>query len=487
MIKIKIILTIFKILMWASVLGLGVWYLSNALGGASITYTSLDNFLVAAGVENGDITTANGCILCKYIVNLFSVLGRATEMFWSAMLKNLWIVMIIGFGIYVVIEVIKHLFEATKQTTKDEETEKKLEFWSWFEKIVKQAIRVGVIGLLIGGLSMGGTSSLKLVSNITITPVMYLGSELSRAATGLASASQCNALVTSANEQIQGNEATDFLNPVLTPFLCVIGNINSVMLAGAAGGFSMMNYAALDMGGGAFTWLAGLGLVLMFLVIGFDLFFQILSVVFKLIFIIIFLPLILAAAAFETTWSFANGLVDKAINMLVSSAVRIVAITLKVLIVFGTVSYVADMYFPGPQDGYSVVIPPLLTNQAPTDPDAETLSVLKVFSTCESVSLVDGLVDEEKFIECFTKEKAEVESQYPGAFDFLDDGWDFLVMMAFIFALYFLVISKKIDKLLGSDGKEEFDYGGWLRQLTTSTIRMPMKIADWAKGAFLKK
>ena len=228
-------------------------------------------------------------------------------------------------------------------------------------------------------------------------------------------------------------------------------------------------------------------LVLMFLVIGFDLFFQILSVVFKLIFIIIFLPLILAAAAFETTWSFANGLVDKAINMLVSSAVRIVAITLKALIVFGTVSYAADMYFPGPQDEYSVVIPPLLTNQAPTNPDAKTLSVLKVFSTCESVSLVDGLVDEEKFIECFTQKKAEVETKYPGAFDFLGDGWDFLVMMAFIFALYFLVISKKIDKLLGSDGKEEFDYGGWLRQLTTSTIRMPMKIADWAKGAFLKK
>ena len=47
------------------------------------------------------------------------------------------------------------------------------------------------------------------------------------------------------------------------------------MLAGAAGGFAMMNYAWLDMGGGAFTWLAGLSLVLMFLIIGFDLFFQI--------------------------------------------------------------------------------------------------------------------------------------------------------------------------------------------------------------------
>lgn len=486
MIKAKIILGIFKVFMWIGILGLGVWYLSSSLGGAAITYTSVDNFLIAAGVENGDISSANGCALCKYITDLFSVLGRATEMFWSAMLDSLWIIIVIGFGIFVIIEAIKHLFEAAKQTTKDEQTEKKLEFKAWAEKIIKQGTRVAIIGVLIGALGMGGVGALKTVSNITITPVMYLGAELSLAASGTGAATQCRALEATENLE-QSSNGTDFLNPILSPFLCVIGNINSVMLAGAAGGFSMMNYAALDMGGGALTWLAGLGLVLMFLVIGFDLFFQILSVVFKLIFIVIFMPLLLAAAAFEKTWSFANGLVDKAINMLVSSAVRIVAITLKVIIIFGTVSYAADSYFPGPVDGYSVVIPPLLTNEAPENPDTKTLSVLNVFSTCESVSLVDGVVDKDKFTNCFTARKAEVERKYPDAFDFLENGWDFLVMMGFIFALYFLVINQKVDKILGGGDKEMFDYGGWLRGLTTTTLKSPMKIAEWATGKFIKK
>ncbi len=484
MIKIKIIFTILKILMWGSIFGLGVWYLSNSLGGNQIAYTSLDNFLVAAGIENGDITSANGCIMCKYVIDLFSVLGRATAQFWSAMLDGLWVVIVIGFGIFVIIEIVKHLFEAAKQTNQDEKTEKKLEFWGLAEKIFKRGIRVAIVGTLIGALGMGGIGALKTVSQITITPVMYLGAELSMAASGIATSAQCTIANTENDANL--NDGSDFLNPILTPFLCTIGNINSVMLAGASGGFAMMNYASLGMGGGAFTWLAGLGLVLMFLVIGFDLFFQILSVVFKLIFIIVFMPVLLAAAAFEGTWAFANGLVDKSINMLVSSAVRIVAITLKALIVFGTVSYAADSYFPGPADGFSTVFPPLLSEK-PENPDAKTQSVIKTFSKCEKTSLVDGLVDEEKFLNCFNKEKTVIERKYPGAFDFLNDGWDFLVMMGFIFAMYFLIINKKIDKLLGVDSKEQFDYGGWLKDITKTAAKSPLKISEWATNKIKSK
>ena len=237
--------------------------------------------------------------------------------------------------------------------------------------------------------------------------------------------------------------------------MCVIGNINSVMLAGAAGGFALMNYAWLDMGGGAFTWIAGLALVLMFLIIGFDLFFQILSVVFKLVFLIIFLPLLLAAAAFEQTWKLADGVVKNAINMLVKSAVQIVGITLKVLVIYATVSFAADEYFPGPNDGYSAILPPMM-GQTVQNPDAQTLSVMEVFSTCEQVALTDGEMDAEKFKNCFTARRAEVERKYPGAFDFMSDGWDFLLLMFGLFLLYFYVVQPKIDGILGKDSKEQF-------------------------------
>ena len=74
-----------RILMGAIALGVGIWYLSSSIGGAAITYTSMDGFLHAIGVQNGDIATANGCFLCGYIEQLFAVIGDAAELFWNAM------------------------------------------------------------------------------------------------------------------------------------------------------------------------------------------------------------------------------------------------------------------------------------------------------------------------------------------------------------------------------------------------------------------
>ena len=67
MIKAKLILLAVRFIMGLIAVGLGIWYLSSSIGGASLTYTSMNNFLVATGVENGDIASANGCFMCKYM------------------------------------------------------------------------------------------------------------------------------------------------------------------------------------------------------------------------------------------------------------------------------------------------------------------------------------------------------------------------------------------------------------------------------------
>ena len=471
MLKKQLIIWGVKALMWIIVLGLGIWYLSSSLNGAALTYTSMNNFLTAAGVENGDIASTNGCFMCKYVTDLFHVLGDATEYFWNALLDHIWIIMVIGFGIFLFIYTIQYLYDAANKTTNVDDKDKKIEFKAWFDKVWKQALRLMFAGVFIGAVGMGGTDALKTVSQITITPVMYIGAEFSMAATGVNEASQCYAL------ERTSKESKDLLNPILQPFMCVIGNINAVMLAGAAGGFAMMNYAWLDMGGGAITWIAGLVLVLMFLVIGFDLFFQILSVVFKLIFVILFLPLLVAATAFEGTWKVASGLFSKALEMVIKSAVQIVAITLKVLIIYATVSYTADAFFPGPYDGYSARLPPMM-GQKIENPDAQTLSVMNVFATCEQVALTDGEMDKEKFVNCFNARRAEVERMYPGAFDFLKDGWDFLLMMACLFFLYYYIISPKIDKMFIAPTKEIFDYGAWLKDLGVKAFRLPGQLTE---------
>ena len=189
------------------------------------------------------------------------------------------------------------------------------------------------------------------------------------------------------------------------------------------------------------------------------------------------MPIFVAAYAFEGAWKLASGLFDKGINMLINAAIKIVVIALKVVIIYATVSYAADSYFPGPVDGYSVMLPPML-GMSPKNPDVETLSVMNVFAECERVSLVDGEMDKDKFTACFNAQRAMVERTYPGAFDFLDDGWDFLVMMAALFALYFLVLRDRVEGMFPSVGKEDFDFGGQIKQLGKNVWSLPKQIAN---------
>ena len=76
--KAKIILLIVRLVMGAIALGLGVWYLSSSIGGAAITYTSMDNFLNAIGAGS-DIANANGCYLYHIILEHIEPRGLGIE------------------------------------------------------------------------------------------------------------------------------------------------------------------------------------------------------------------------------------------------------------------------------------------------------------------------------------------------------------------------------------------------------------------------
>ena len=463
-----------KCLMGAIALGIGIWYLSNSIGGASLSYTSVDAFIQQIGATDGDVASVNGCFLCVYLGDLFAVLGRATEMFWNGIVHNLWILMAVGFGIFIIFHTLNFIREqSSSKDIKDlSDNEPKLDFKKWFEQVWKTGVRVLVAGALIGALNWTGTSTLKAVTNLTVTPVMYIGANLSMVATGVISGAKCEI-------PEMTDKAEDILTPVSRPFMCVVGNLNTVMLAGAGGGFALMNYAWLDLNdkvGGVFTWLAGLALVIMFLIIGFDLLFKILSVFFKLIFIIIFMPLLIAAAAFEQVWKLAKGLLDSAINMLVNSAIDILKISLKIIIIYAVVYFAADKFYPGPEDGFTSVLPPLISTIKPENMDAQTMSVMNAFSNCEKVSLINGEMNKEKFTQCFKTQRSVIEKRYPGAFDFMDDGFDFLLFMIGVFILYFWVVSPKIDGLLGSESKESFDYGQWIKDVGKTAYNAPVNI-----------
>ena len=191
------------------------------------------------------------------------------------------------------------------------------------------------------------------------------------------------------------------------------------------------------------------------------------------------MPLMIAAAAFEQVWSLAKDVLNKAITMLINSAISILKISLKITIIYAVVYFAADSYYPKPSDGFTSIMPPLLNSEMfKTNPDAKTMSVINVFTTCEKVSMINNEIDKDKFVSCFNAQKSTVEAKYPDAFDFMDDGFDFLIFMIGVFFLYFWVVSPEIDKMLGSgkDGKEEFDYGQWVKDFGKRAYETPGKI-----------
>ncbi len=486
-----IISFIIKILSIATAFGVGIWYVSSALGGESLSYTSIGMFLTQIGVKNGDIASANGCFLCNYITQLFDVIGNATEMFWNGLLNNLWIVISIGFGVFIIIHTVNYIHEqaTSKAVTNLDKTEPKLDFKKWFEKVWKTGVRVLIAGALLGAINLSGTNTLKMVTKVVVHPVMYVGSMMSMATTQIVNHAKCD--LTSVDTGMAG---ADILTPVLKPFMCIMGNLNAVMLGGVGGGFALMNYSWMDMGGGLFTWISGLGLVILFLIIGFNLIFQVLNVIFKLVFIIIFMPLFIASYAFEEVWSMAKGLITNILDVLVNSAVDILRISLKVCIIYALAYYSADAFFPGPVDGFTTIMPPLLTKDFTENinrqqiswksEDTKAMSIMHVFSECESVSVVDGKMDKDKFITCFNTQRSVVENRYPGAFEFMDNGFEFLIFMTGIGLLYFWVISPQIDKLIGDSSKDKlkFEFGTWVQDVWKMIFGAPGKFVNYIRG-----
>lgn len=463
-----------RFIIGAIALGIGIWYVSSSLDNASITYISMDSFLNSIGITDGNIASANGCFLCGYVNDLFTVLGNAAEKFWSVILDNLWILMVFGFGIFLIIHTIQHVYKAMTETGKFDTKEKKLEFGSWFDTVWRQGARVMIVGALIGAFGMGGISSIKTLSNVTIAPVMYIGTELSMAATNVSSSTECIPTRFDINNPMA---------PIANSFMCIVGNINTVILAGAAGGFAMMNYAWMGLGGGVFTWVAGLLVVIMFVVMGFNLFFQMLSIIFKLVFLVIFLPLIVAASAFEKTWKMASSALKNSITMLVNAAIKVIGISLKVIIVFAMLAFAGNEMFPG-----AGLFPPLLG--VSESADAQTLSVKNTFALCEAQSVdANGKIDKDVFKNCFTAQQTIVEARYPDAFDFMRDGFGFILLMAALIFIYFYVLSPRIDKLIAdvpsfepfgkSDDKGGIDdFGGDLKKLAKMTWKKPQELAD---------
>ena len=80
-----------------------------------------------------------------------------------------------------------------------------------------------------------------------------------------------------------------------------------------------------------------------------------------------------------------------------------------------------------------------------------------------------------------------MERKYPHAFDFMADAWDFLLMMFWLFVLYFYFVSPQVDKVIAGGGKEQFDFGTWMKDLGKKIWDVPQQLFGAISKAAGKK
>jgi len=129
--------------------------------------------------------------------------------------------------------------------------------------------------------------------------------------------------------------------------------------------------------------------------------------------------------------------------------------------------------------------------------DARGQSIIEVFQRCEIAAKQnpDGLVDRNLFRACFERERVQIERYHPGAFDFMSNGFRFILMFLGIFLVYHYAIAKRVDALFdkstgdssgnfSSDTNDEFAYGKYVRDFTSKAWKVPLAVTKKAEGRF---
>ncbi|MCL1902441.1 MAG: hypothetical protein FWG18_02315, partial [Alphaproteobacteria bacterium] len=118
---------------------------------------------------------------------------------------------------------------------------------------------------------------------------------------------------------------------------------------------------------------------------------------------------------------------------------------------------------------------------------------MAVFAKCEQMGTAAGEMDKEAFRSCFIIERARVEQVYPGAFDFMKNGWEFFLMMLGLFLIYYYVIRDKVDEILGgkdnleTDDKKDFEFGKYVKEFGEQLWKTPQELMDKVAKSYEKK
>ncbi|MDR0319557.1 MAG: hypothetical protein LBH81_02345 [Rickettsiales bacterium] len=327
-----------KPLVWFGAILAVLYYYSASISGESLASVSLPDFLKQIGVCDAagkcDIAAA-GCIFCPYIRDLIDAVGNASAGVYEAFIGHIWIMLVLGFGIFAALSAWKILKEAAAQTADiSAPGEKSLDIKPWITGLWQQAVRILVVGVFLGALGTLGNSAPRMLTDMTIRPILSIGAFISMKTAGLPSG-LCESAAPSEEDKY-----SLITESATRPLMCMAGVVNTIALLGANKGFATMNQGSRD--NKPLLWFLGLAAAAVFAIYGLKIFFELMNIVFTVLFFIMFLPVVIGALAFSKTWKLAGNVADNMLNQITSMAVGMVAIALKLSIFYALMSYAID-------------------------------------------------------------------------------------------------------------------------------------------------
>ncbi|MDR2685445.1 MAG: hypothetical protein LBB23_01575 [Rickettsiales bacterium] len=325
------------------------------------------------GQDLGTITLADifgqsqtACIFCPHIRQLVGAMDNAALSVYEVFVNHIWVMMLLGFGVFATITAFQLLKKSADQTAQIEDLgERTFDFTKWIDTLWRQGVRIVIVGVILGAIGSLGSTMPRIATEITLKPILSMGTYISLGIAGLPDSLCPNSLSLSENSKVpfagegvprsggvvvnnspasagQGGGITE---SATEPLLCFSNIITTITLAGAAKGFDTMNNAGINK---PILWFFGLALAVFFALYGVKLFFELMNILFTILFFIMFLPVIIAGYAFDNVWPVAKNITSNALSQTLGLAVAMVSLALKLSVFYYMIMFAVNNHPSSP-------------------------------------------------------------------------------------------------------------------------------------------
>ncbi len=367
---------------WAPGMNFGTWFKQS--GGCDINNVACD------------VTQSDFCWGCEFFGKLIDFFSMAIEKSFTFLATDLILLILFGTAIWFA----WFTFSQMKIDGKGDGT-------AFVKKIIRRLGRVAIILFIFGGISgiAGDNWMAKTVGGV-VKPIFLIHTSIVEKILNIPEGF-CPKTDTNATGILSGD--------IKNSLMCTMGVMSLMTKGGMQAGGNMMffaeltsqkDFAVLGWGESRLSWLGGAYLYGAFLLFHIMIPFLLLDILLTIIIPLFFFPLILAGYAFQGTE--VEGHLKTAINMIVKSAFKMIAISVAFVFIYSIYIAIGDKYYPKPVDNFSYIFPNYLERKKESHtPSQIEIEYKKCYASVENYyekgGFINTAVGKQKLLSCAKK------------------------------------------------------------------------------------